>query len=138
MFRCGPASLLVLLSAFVFRSGPEESPEQLFDRAQAYLRDGDFDKGLGLLDKGRSVVERETDTEWYWRFRFLQAEILIEQNRSKDALSLLNIDGLSEARYPALAITRRILNARLQLRQSRFDDAAQLLREAGQLADRNA
>jgi tetratricopeptide (TPR) repeat protein len=138
MCRCGPASLLVLISAFVFRSGPEESSEQLFDRAQAYLRDGDFDKGLNLLDKGRGVVDREKDAEWYWRLRLLHAEILIEQNRSKDALSLLDIGGLSEARYPALAITRRILNARLHLRQSRFDDAAQLLGEAGQLADQYA
>ncbi len=81
---------------------------------------------------------RETNSEWYWRLRFLRAELLIEQNRSKEALSLLDIDRLSEARYPSLAITRRLLNARIHLRQSRFEDASQLLREAGQLAHRYA
>ena len=76
------------------------SPGATLRSRSSYLRDGDFDKGLDLLDKGRGVVDRETDTEWYWRLRFLHAEILIEQNRSKDALSLLDIDGLTEARYP--------------------------------------
>ena len=136
MLRGNPASYLLLACALAFRTTPEISPQEIYNKAVEHLRDGDFENSAKLLDRpGAPTVGREY-SEWFWRFRALRAEVFMEQNRSNDALALLNTNAPAEEDNPEFAITRRILQAKYEMRQSRFTDAFANLQAAVDLADR--
>ena len=123
MLRWNPASYLLLACALGFRTSPEISPQEIYNKAVEHLRDGDFENSAKLLDRARNPRSAAGYSGWFWRFRALRAEVFMEQNRSNDALALLNTNAPAEEENPEFAITRRILQAKYEMRQSRFSDA---------------
>jgi CHAT domain-containing protein len=67
---------------------PVYSPEQVYQDCWLKLRRGDTAAALQETDTALQKFS-SSNSEWYWRFLHLKAEILVWQRRSTDALALL-------------------------------------------------
>src|SRR5437773_8531711 len=67
----------VALLLLTMSCGPQGSPEQRYRRAVLTLRRGELTQALDAsrLEAGRSTP----DSQYYWKFRLLEAEVLIYQ-----------------------------------------------------------
>ena len=75
------------------------------------------------------------DTTWEMKFRLLDAEILLRQGHTKEALALLTTDGESFPTEGDLAIKRDVLCGMAHSRLGRHQESDQELREARRLAE---
>ena len=127
---------IVLVSGVLVVSGSRQpdraSPEDGYQSAVSKLRRGAFDESLAQVRRAGRFWHDRPSTEWYWRFRLLEADILLEQAHFPQAQDLLesNLEGCRE--YRSVEIRRRVLLAKLFLRRDRHDSgrASSLLEEA--------
>lgn len=75
------------------------------------------------------------DRAWEMKFRLLDAEILLRQGHTKEALALLTTDGESFPTEGDLAIKRNVLCGMAHSRLGRHQESDQELREARRLAE---
>jgi CHAT domain-containing protein len=126
------ALLFVAAAALYFtRAKPGEAA---YRRAIAYLHDGDFDNSLKVAHSAAVRWQNHPNSEWRSKFRLLEAEILLEQNKDAEATRLLDEEAGRSERWSEAQIVRATLKARQYLRHSQFDKATESLREARQLA----
>lgn len=109
-------------------------PQKTFDHARhAFIR-GDLDTSRSEAKAARKRFSGENE-EWNWRFRLLEAEILVSQGQDKDALSLLNAPLPSKLSGGELAIKQQILQASACIPLGRAGEAERFLNSAQQLSD---
>jgi CHAT domain-containing protein len=104
---------------------PTASPELLYEKTKALLRDGKLDQALATADTGFKI-------EPSWRFRFLRAQALLPRGPRKA------IDALEAAGYPPSAELRaefRMYRGRAEFALSDFHSAEADLNEAASLAE---
>jgi CHAT domain-containing protein len=89
------------------------------------------DEALRLFRAGGSG----SDPVWEMKFRLLDAEILLRQSHTKEALALLTTDGESFPTEGDLAIKRNLLLGLAHSRLGRPQESVQELREARRLAE---
>jgi len=99
------------------------------------LRDGDFAAAVAEAHAG---WKDQPPSDWYWRFRLLEAEALVERNLGTEDLAVLETG--SHATSAEFEIRRRVLSARHFLLQPNFNPSivCELLDEARRLAGQNA
>jgi CHAT domain-containing protein len=81
-----------------------------------------------------STEDLPTDNEWRWRFRVLNAEILMRQGKSKESLELLEADPPKQFAAGEIAIRRKMAQGAASSFLSRFEDSAKFLADAELLA----
>jgi CHAT domain-containing protein len=108
-------------------------PEDRFREANSELERGELIKALQLATDG---TRRYTGSQPAWgaRFLVLEAEVLVWQGKSKDALSLLN-DPLPQSSSEDAIIRRKVLQAIAKIRLQSFGEASSELSEAEQMAN---
>jgi CHAT domain-containing protein len=128
--------VLALLLALLCTLGCNrlQSPQKLLDHARQSLNRGDFVAARAEADNGyRRFSSR--DQRWAWSFLLLEAEILIDQGSSKDALALLNLPMPAELATSEPAIKQKTLRGTAYALLDRFADADRNFREAQELCN---
>src|SRR5436190_2069352 len=126
--RIAVAALPLLAAAALLHPSPV-AREERYRQALALLRDGDFSNAAA---KARTPAPGRRPSDWYWRFRLLEAEALIEGGKPGTGLALLDIR--SSVTSPEFEIRRRVLTARRLSRLNDLTRANALLDEARQVA----
>lgn len=127
--RCFASHVALALLGAAALSSCGGRPEDEYRKDLALLREGDFDAAATKAHKGWQGKAR---SDWYWRFRLLEAESLIVGGKATQATAVLDAD--SAGASPEFEIRRRALKARRAADVSDFKRANALLTEANQLA----
>ena len=126
------ALLFLLLSTLVCERLPD--PQKTFDHARQTFVHGDLP---AARTEAHSAYLRFSghDQEWAWRFRLLEAEILVDQGKSKDALSLLDATLPPQLAHSDLAIRQQTLRGTAYVPLGRLVEADRSLAVAEALCD---
>ncbi|MGB7601534.1 MAG: CHAT domain-containing protein [Candidatus Sulfotelmatobacter sp.] len=109
-------------------------PQRTFDRAQETFVRGDLAAARREAD---AAYRRFSGSEplWAWKFRILEAEILLDQGLSADVLSLLDSNLPTQFANSDLAVKQLTLQGGAYAQLDRFQDADHCLKEAERLSD---
>src|SRR5437879_1861703 len=106
--------LLPLPFLMACKYGGFQSAENLYQQSEQLSRSGANRKALELVDRGWRKWESRPDSEWHWKFRLLEADLLAGEGLTDRSRRLLEQApnqppaGEIEARYVALmALVRR-------------------------------
>ena len=111
------------------------TPQNTFEEVQEIFFRGDLATAKDRADAARRHFS-SLDQEWAWRFRLLEAEILLNQASSHDALSLTDSPLPPQFANTDLAIRRMKIRGSAYAQLDRFQDADQSLNEAEALCDK--
>ncbi len=112
----------------------QPNPAEVFQQAQLDFLQGDLVHARGEAHKGSSVFSGY-NSEWEWKFRLLEAEILVNQGLSDQALSLLSPPLPTPLAEGDLAIKRATVQGIAFARRDRLEDADRSLQEAEHLSE---
>jgi CHAT domain-containing protein len=107
--------------------------QQDYEACELKLNRGELKEALEEVDSALKHFPAP-DNEWHFRFTLLKAEILVRQRLSKEALALLEPELPASLRNSDLGVWRKLTQGTAHIFLLQFDDAAQLLREAEELA----
>jgi CHAT domain-containing protein len=109
------------------------NPQRTFEHARETFVRGD----LGTAGREADTAYREfsREPEWAWKFRLLEAEVLLAQGRSKDVLSLLDSSLPPHLASSQLAIKQLTLRGSAYAQLDRFQDSEECLKKAEALSD---
>jgi CHAT domain-containing protein/tetratricopeptide (TPR) repeat protein len=96
---------------------------------------GDLDKAHKQASRARIYLE-DKNPEWAWKFRLLDAAILVREGKSKEVLTLLSEELPSNLAATDVALERDLLQARVYTLLGQRNDADQMLLRAGSLYTR--
>jgi CHAT domain-containing protein len=126
-------ALAVLFETAGCQHGKPFSPEQTYQNLWLQLRRGETAAALAGADSAlRAVPSRES--EWYWRFTALKAEILEQQRLNKEALALLQPELPASLASSDIAVWRKMTEGAASGFQQQFADGERFLNEAEALA----
>jgi CHAT domain-containing protein len=124
---------LPLVLLWTFTCTRLTDPQKTFDHArQAFLR-GDLPSAHHEAYSAYQTFSGH-DQEWAWRFRLLDAEVLITQGNRDDALSLLSVTLPPQLAQSDLAIKQQILQGSAYIPLDRLAEADKCLTAAEKLA----
>jgi len=112
----------------------QPDPQRTFDQAQETFVRGD----LALARREADAAYRRfsgNEPQWAWKFRLLEAEILLDQGLSGDVLSLLDSNLPTQFANSDLAVKQLTLQGGAYAQLDRFQDADHCLKEAERLSD---
>ncbi len=112
----------------------QPDPQRTFDQAQETFVRGD----LALARREADAAYRRfsgNELQWAWKFRLLEAEILLDQGLSGDVLSLLDSNLPTQFANSDLAVKQLTLQGGAYAQLDRFQDADHCLKEAERLSD---
>ena len=104
----------------------------MFQQAELTSLHGDLARAQSAAEKG-SALFAGRNPAWAWKFRLLQADILIRRGLSQDVLSLLSPPLPATLESGDLAVQRKTLQALAYAHLGRFEEAEQNLAEANEL-----
>ena len=81
--------LAFLLLPACMRRAPFDADEA-YGQAVLLRRRGDLRQALALADRGVAQFGNSRESEWFWKFRLLKAEVLLTQGKAADASKLLD------------------------------------------------
>lgn len=113
---------------------PVRDLHSLYSDAQSKFDNGDLRAALIAAEKGRSQSEG-ADPSWNWKFRILNADILLWEHREKEALSLIEPQLPDKLGGPDLAISRKLIQARSLYGLRKFDESQMCISDAARLAN---
>lgn len=108
--------------------------QRTFDQAQETFVRGD----LAVARRQADAAYRRfsgSEPQWAWKFRLLEAEILLDQGLSADVLSLLDSNLPTRFANSDLAVEQLTLQGGAYAQLDRFQDAGYCLNEAERLSD---
>jgi CHAT domain-containing protein/Tfp pilus assembly protein PilF len=112
------------------------SPDRAYQIALLEFERGNLPTAFAEADGGYRQYS-SSDEEWAWRFRVLDAEILVWRGLSKDALALLDAPLPLTLSHGDIAIRKPMVEGLADCFLQRFDDAERKLSTAEQLAESN-
>jgi CHAT domain-containing protein len=125
------AFLLAFLSAC--KVSRQAGPVEEFRQAQLDFLRGDLIRARSEAHRARSIFSG-SNGDWDWKFRLLEAEILVNQGLSEQALSLLASPLPAPLAEGDLAIKKATVQGIAFARRDRLDDADRSLKEADHLS----
>jgi CHAT domain-containing protein len=127
-------AVVVLLVLSVASCKPELrlDPQKSFDRAYSDFVHGDMERSRSEADSAYHYFSGKNQ-EWAWKFRLLEANVLIWQGLSQPALALLNADLPAALLGGDLAIQKQMLEGLAYIRLGHMLDADRRLSEAERL-----
>jgi CHAT domain-containing protein len=129
--------LAALLLPFAWAIGCNSlpDPQKAFGHAQQLLTSGDLSSARAEAEAGAKRFSTP-DQQWAWRFRLLNAEILLDQGLSTDVLSLLRPSLPPQLANSDLAIKQKNLQAGAYILLRHLGDAERNLHDAEDLSER--
>lgn len=128
----------VLLIGTLTGCRPADPPQVVFQRAYTDYVHGDLDVARTQAEQARKKLSADTAaaaTAWALKFRFLEAEVLLRQNRPADALALLTDRAVSIAPRGDAAIKWNLLCGLAHSRVGEHEASGRELQLARQLAE---
>jgi len=125
---------LLSLSFGTFACAPSPDPQKTFDSARQTFIRGNYPKAKSEAQSGYQRFLSH-DQMWAWKFRFLEAEILVNQGQSADAGALLLPSLPPQLSQNEISIKQEILQGNLYVFLGRFPEAAEKLRLAEALCE---
>ena len=124
----------LLLTAGACKAPVVFSPEQVYRDSWLKLRQGDL---AGANAEADSALRHFStpNTDWYWRFTALKAEILVRQGFMQESLALLKPDLPSSLAASDVAVWRKLTQGMASAYLVRFGEAENFLHEAKALAE---
>jgi CHAT domain-containing protein/Tfp pilus assembly protein PilF len=107
---------------------------ELYRETLAAQRRGNFAQVRTTIEKEGSRWRNDPNSEWYWRFRLLEAEVAFNEGHSEDARKLLSIAVPPIAAHDELEAKRKVQLANLLVRGAKYDEAKDLLDQAAAIA----
>jgi CHAT domain-containing protein/Tfp pilus assembly protein PilF len=123
-----------LVMMWFFGCSPLPDPQNTFNHARDTFVQGNLPLARQEADAGYRRFARQ-DEEWAWKFRLLEAEVLLDQGLSKDVLTLLNSALPTPLATGDLAIKQKTLQGSAYVLLGRLTDADRNLNEAQQFSD---
>jgi CHAT domain-containing protein/tetratricopeptide (TPR) repeat protein len=109
-------------------------PQDRYQEALLKFQHGDLIGSYRESDEAyRNLATR--DPEWGWRFRVLEAEILVWRGLSRDALQLLEPQPPPTLAYRDIAVRREVVEGLADCSLQELDEATKHLSNAQQLAE---
>jgi CHAT domain-containing protein/Tfp pilus assembly protein PilF len=109
------------------------SPQELFNHAQQTFHSGDLPRAATEAHGGYELFS-SSDQQWAWRFRLLEADVLVSRGRGGDAFSLLNATLPTQLAHSELAVKQELLKASSYTLLRQTKDAEYHLKEAEKLS----
>jgi CHAT domain-containing protein len=109
------------------------SPDSVYNSIFLKVRLGDFDTALQDVQRARQRYASKS-VEWDWRFRVLQAQILVSRSEYKAGLALLNEELPVQLRSSDIDTRKEMVEGIGYRYAQRFDDSEKHLERAKQLA----
>jgi CHAT domain-containing protein len=132
--RLGLLVLALFLALLCFGCSRLPDPQKTYERAWETFVRGDLSLAKTEADAGyRKFAGR--DAEWAWKFRLLEAEILLDRGSSQDVLSLLNSSLPTQFTSSNLAVRQMMLQGSAYAQLGRFQDSDQSLKKADALSE---
>lgn len=128
-----PLLTVCLSSACSPSPDPVSSPLELHQAVECQVGDGELRSALQGALRGKAGWQDQPQSEWYWRFHLLQAEVEYHQGENQAALDLLE-QRLPENALAELRARRKMLQADVYRRLQQYEKAGRLLDEARELA----
>jgi CHAT domain-containing protein/Tfp pilus assembly protein PilF len=107
-------------------SEPARGFSSLYSDAQSKFDNGDLRAALIAAEKGR-IQSENTDPVWNWKFRILNADILLWEHREEEALSLVEPQPPAQAQSQELVIGRKLIQTRASYTLAHLKDAERYL-----------
>jgi CHAT domain-containing protein/Tfp pilus assembly protein PilF len=112
----------------------EVPSEEVYQEAVSDLRRGNLVSAEAAVQKGAGPWRDVPQSPWHWKYKLLDAEIRIQQGRSKDALALLETELPNSPDLGTVGARWKIVRARALLRQGRAGEARPFLDAAEAIA----
>jgi CHAT domain-containing protein/Tfp pilus assembly protein PilF len=125
-------ALFLLLALAGCGTWKPPSPEVRYEQARALLRGERYQ--AARTETERALEHVKPPSPWYWRLRLLRVEILQEQRQFKPVAAALAFQLPSGPQWNAEWARYRLLQANLEYRQGRIQEAAARLAEARTMA----
>ncbi|MDP8979122.1 MAG: CHAT domain-containing protein [Acidobacteriota bacterium] len=110
------------------------NPEAEWRHAQQLCDAADYDGAMRIARAGIAAAGKQPASEWSWKFRLLQSEILFSQGSTQAALDLLRTP-VSDVPHAAELEAQRLTDlGSLSLNNSEYEKAAGFLEQAQSLA----
>jgi len=128
--------VLALSGAVACTSGCKSrpDPQTTFDHARQMFVRGDLPRAHSEAHSGFQSFSG-LNQEWAWKFRLLEAEVLVNQGKSKDALALLDATLPQQLVRSDLGIKKTLLQGTADIPLGRLAEADQNLKSAQELCD---
>jgi CHAT domain-containing protein len=137
LIRCVLAFALIAAATWSTACSSERHRQELFDSASAALQRGELAGARTLAEQGIGENAGRSDV-WTWKFKLLRAEALLASGQPGDVQPLIT-EAIPDTPGLAWAHTRRkYIEGRLAVVRGQLPEAARLLQDAVQLAERNA
>lgn len=111
-------------------------PDVLYDAAEKLRREGDWPAALAKAEQGVKGWSRQRSGEWYWKFRLLDAEVLLSQGKLDRALPMLQPAPGEGPRDPGLEARRLADRGQVAFIMGKYAEATDLLNRALALVPR--
>lgn len=130
----------LLLSATLVLAGcshrPPEDLQTLYQKAQANFEAGETIRASDGAERGRALSIQRHDELMEWRFRLLQADILVFARRPEPVLAVLDVRMPERPEFAAMAARRTMFQACAYAILHRGQEADDFLERARQAAER--
>ena len=110
-------------------------PDTVFRQATLFQQRGDLQQAQSLADRGLAHFSNHTDSDWYWKFRLLRAEVLISLGRTPEASSLLQGSAPTPPSNPELQARVLLDQGWAESSLSHFHEAKPYFDQSLQLAE---
>jgi CHAT domain-containing protein len=129
--------LIVLLAIFGSACTPRvDRASDLYAQAFRSFQQGDLPQAQKRVHQGAALWTDQPSSAWYWRFRLLEAEVLIAQGKAHDAMQIVEAPG-SVIQDPALEARRQKIRGHASMNlapRPRYSEAGALLGDASRRA----
>jgi CHAT domain-containing protein len=122
--------LSLLLLAAVSCALSEDRATAAHDQIVIDLERGDLRHAEQLVRESEQQWRHEARSPWYWRFRLLNAEVLMGQGKAADALAVVEMPLAVDADALPLEARRLKILGHAALNLGRYEDAARFLEDA--------
>ena len=118
----------IVLLCFTLISGCgklPQSPQALYSQARMDHKQGHFAQAIDLARNGYTRFQNRPESDWYWKFKLLYAEMLLWNGDTEQAQALLT--NAPPAKYASLLPRYEMLRAYVLFRKKDLDAAEKLL-----------
>lgn len=127
--------LLLIVFGGSCTGGAARSADAYAQALQSFQQ-GDLRQAQERVQRGGAPWKDRPGSAWYWRFRLLEAEVLIAQGKARDGLQIADAPGPVDADQDAAALEarRQKIRGHARLNLARYAEAGAILDDAARLA----
>ncbi len=128
------AALTIMLSLVACARHAASDPDADYGRGLRLRQQGDLDPALEVANRGLARFGKQPDSQWYWSFRLLKAEVLLGKDDTAQAATLLPDPSMALPQAPYLQVRLLTDHGWLRLLLADYNGSLEFLNRALDLA----